>query len=205
VPQDYGKPRAGTESPPTRATAGRNFASVWPASEGGSTTRSVEAARWYRKAADQGGVEAQGLLGFAYANGMGVPQDYGEAARWYRRAADQGNTTAQSFSARRAPKGGVPQDYPRLSAGGRGRLTTATSRRSSTSASPTPRGRSATGLCRGILLANLASALNKDAKKEAIPKLRDSIGAALPREQLSATQKRCRQWMDDFEKRKAQK
>jgi TPR repeat protein len=30
-----------------------------------------------------------------YANGQGVPQDYGEAIRWYRKAAEQGFADAQ--------------------------------------------------------------------------------------------------------------
>jgi len=167
----------------------------------------VEAARWYRKAADQGGVEAQGLLGLAYATGMGVPQDYAEAARWYRKAADQGNTTAQFLLGSACAKGeGVPQDYPEAvrwwkKAADHGDVEAQLNLGVSyAKGEGVPQDYE-----EAYFWANLASALNKDAKKEAIPKLRDSIGAALPREQLSATQKRCRQWMDAFEKRKAQK
>ena len=167
----------------------------------------VEAARWYRKAADQGGVEAQGLLGLAYATGMGVPQDYAEAARWYRKAADQGNTTAQFLLGSACAKGeGVPQDYPEAvrwwkKAADHGDVEAQLNLGVSyAKGEGVPQ-----DYAEAYFWANLASALNKDAKKEAIPKLRDSIGAALPREQLSATQKRCRQWMDAFEKRKAQK
>ena len=54
----------------------------------------VEAARWYRKAADQGDAEAQYGLGFMYYQGKGVPHDYVEAARWYRKAAEQDNAEA---------------------------------------------------------------------------------------------------------------
>ena len=39
---------------------------------------------------------AQNNLGEMYANGRGVPKDYGEAIKWYRLAAAQGNAVAQS-------------------------------------------------------------------------------------------------------------
>jgi hypothetical protein len=54
-----------------------------------------EAVRWFRKAADQGDMQAQSYLGFRYFHGQGVPQDYAEAARWYRKAAGQGDVDAQ--------------------------------------------------------------------------------------------------------------
>jgi TPR repeat protein len=40
----------------------------------------AEAARWYRKAADQGNAPGQASLGDMYAHGQGVTQDYAEAA-----------------------------------------------------------------------------------------------------------------------------
>src|SRR5207302_1022097 len=49
----------------------------------------------YRPLADQGNAVAQYTLGLMYANGQGVPQDYGEAAKWFRLAAEQGEATAQ--------------------------------------------------------------------------------------------------------------
>jgi hypothetical protein len=55
----------------------------------------VEAARWYRNAADQGEAAAQSGLGIMYQNGQGVPQDDAEAMKWYRKAADQGDATAK--------------------------------------------------------------------------------------------------------------
>ena len=51
---------------------------------------------------------------------------------------------------------------------------------------------------------NLAVALNADAKRDFLAKSRDDAGARLSPSQLSATQKRCRQWLEAFEKRKAQ-
>ena len=55
----------------------------------------VEAAHWYRKAAEQGHIEAQYRLGAMYAEGEGVPENYPEATRWLRMAAEQGHTEAQ--------------------------------------------------------------------------------------------------------------
>ena len=43
-----------------------------------------------RQAAEQGDAEAQYSLGYRYATGVGVSQDYAEAARWLRLAAEQG-------------------------------------------------------------------------------------------------------------------
>ena len=50
----------------------------------------AEAAKWCRKAAEQGDAPAQYNLGTMYGNGEGVPEDHVEAARWYRRSAEQG-------------------------------------------------------------------------------------------------------------------
>ena len=45
--------------------------------------------------AEQGGVEAQRLLGAVYREGVGFPQSYEESIQWYRRAANQGDADAQ--------------------------------------------------------------------------------------------------------------
>jgi len=55
----------------------------------------TQAAYWYRKAAEQGHVNAQFSLGAFYGNGMGVKQDYEQAFYWYRKAAEQGQVEAQ--------------------------------------------------------------------------------------------------------------
>lgn len=55
----------------------------------------AEAAKWYRKAAEQGYAKAQWYLGRAYYNGAGLPRDYAEAEKWYRKAADQGLAEAK--------------------------------------------------------------------------------------------------------------
>ena len=54
----------------------------------------AEAAKWYRKAAEQGETSAQYNLGAMYTEGQGVPQNFAEAAKWYRKAAEQGDADA---------------------------------------------------------------------------------------------------------------
>ena len=72
----------------------------------------TEAAKWYRKAAEQGFADAQRNLGDSYYDGEGVPQDYTEAAKWYRKAAEQGDAGAQWWLGSMYEDGeGVPQDY----------------------------------------------------------------------------------------------
>jgi TPR repeat protein len=66
---------------------------------------------WFRKAADQGDAVAEFLLGDQYANGKGVPQDYGEARIWLQRAAEQGHSVAKLYL------GGHVRRRPRRSAG----------------------------------------------------------------------------------------
>jgi TPR repeat protein len=47
----------------------------------------VEAARWYRLAAEQGDAQAQYNLGLAYARGEGVTQNVVDAHMWFNLAA----------------------------------------------------------------------------------------------------------------------
>ena len=61
--------------------------------------------------AEAGNARAQGLLGFLYEYGRGVPQDFELAAMWYTRAAEQGEPTAQYLLGMLYDKGrGVPMD-----------------------------------------------------------------------------------------------
>ena len=45
---------------------------------------------------EQGHADAQCNLGYCYANGIGVTQDYAEAVKWYQKAAEQGNALGQN-------------------------------------------------------------------------------------------------------------
>jgi TPR repeat protein len=50
----------------------------------------AEAAKWYRKAAEQGFASAQNSLGTMYDAGKGVRLDDAEAVKWYSKSAQQG-------------------------------------------------------------------------------------------------------------------
>lgn len=56
-----------------------------------------QAAEWYRKAADQGNINAELHLAVIYRDGAGktILRDPEQAAAWYRKAADQGDVGAQ--------------------------------------------------------------------------------------------------------------
>src|SRR5882762_6136971 len=61
----------------------------------GETQDDAEAARWYRKAAEQGYALAQFNLAVMYDHGQGVAKNQAEAGKWFRTAADQGDAGAQ--------------------------------------------------------------------------------------------------------------
>jgi len=63
-------------------------------------------------AAERGDARAQAQLGFMYATGRSVPQNYALASHWYRRGAEQGHPAAQHLLGLMYDKGfGVPADY----------------------------------------------------------------------------------------------
>ncbi len=71
-----------------------------------------EAAKWFRRAAEQGYARAQLNLGILYHDGDGMPQDDKEAVRWARLAAEQGFAPAQRILGVVYEYGqGVAQDY----------------------------------------------------------------------------------------------
>jgi len=72
----------------------------------------TEAAKWFRKAAEQGHAEAQDALGDMYFLGDGVSQNFVEGVKWYRQAAVQGNASAQASLGISYQSGkGVPRNY----------------------------------------------------------------------------------------------
>jgi 5-methylcytosine-specific restriction endonuclease McrA len=71
----------------------------------------AEAVKWFHKAAEQGHVEAQLVLGGkAYARGIGVSQNRVEAMKWLHMAAEQGYPYAQAVL-------GIAYQYGGLSSG----------------------------------------------------------------------------------------
>ena len=85
----------GSANPPNWAYRGAQcMMGIYYADGSGVPKDYVEAARWYRLAADRGHGMAQNNLGWVYQQGTGVPKDEVEAERWYRKSADQGNVSA---------------------------------------------------------------------------------------------------------------
>jgi TPR repeat protein len=73
---------------------------------------SLDSIHTLQEKAVEGDADAQFGLGYIFAQGSGVKQDYAEAARWFRKAADQGNVNAQSDLGFIYAQGkGVKQDY----------------------------------------------------------------------------------------------
>ncbi|MGH6811377.1 MAG: tetratricopeptide repeat protein [Methylocella sp.] len=72
----------------------------------------VRAARIFADLAPLGDPRAQTYLGYMFANGKGVPQNYMAAAGWYRCASQQDLPAAQYMLGLMYDNGqGVPQDY----------------------------------------------------------------------------------------------
>lgn len=67
----------------------------------------TEAAKWFRKSAEQGLHWAQAILGSCYRYGWGVPRDGVEAAKWYHKAAAQGSVSSCCGLGELYDKGGV--------------------------------------------------------------------------------------------------
>jgi hypothetical protein len=81
-------------SDPSRAAVHYSMGVMYLTGEG-MPQSDVEAARWFRLAAEDGHPDAQYDLGVMYATGQGVPLDQAEATRWFRLAADQDNADAR--------------------------------------------------------------------------------------------------------------
>lgn len=74
-------------------------------------TNYLEAAKYFRAAAELGHSTAQFSLAVYLEKGTGVKQDVAEALKWYQRAADQGNSAAQFNLGLKYSRGeAVPQD-----------------------------------------------------------------------------------------------
>jgi len=56
---------------------------------------SVEARKWFERAAGQGDANAQNDLGTLYLNGQGIQKNLDMALKWFEASANQGNATAQ--------------------------------------------------------------------------------------------------------------
>ena len=85
------------------------------AAQGNQDPERERALELLRKA-KQGDAESQGLLGYLYETGRGVPQSFPEALRWYGEAARNGSAIAMYCLGRLHEDGrGVSQDYGKAS------------------------------------------------------------------------------------------
>lgn len=79
----------------------------------GAEKNSVEAVKWFRKAAEQGHVKAQYHLATCYQMGEGIGKDRTEAVKWFRKAAENNHAEAQGHLGTCYYMGdGVEKDYP---------------------------------------------------------------------------------------------
>ena len=81
----------------------------------GTPRNDAESLKWFRRAADQGNIQALVSLALAYREGSGgVQRDLAEAAKLFSRAAEQGYRPAQSVLGHIYQHGqGVPQNLVR--------------------------------------------------------------------------------------------
>ena len=71
-----------------------------------------QALSWYKKAAQEGSVDAATDIALLYANGKGVARDPAQAVSWFRRGAEGGDASAQYNLALMYERGeGVTRDY----------------------------------------------------------------------------------------------
>lgn len=76
-----------------------------------SQTHLVEWLHWFQESAQAGHAEAQYTLGWFYAQGQGVAQDFTQAIYWFQQAAKQGDAKAQYYLGQLYAKGqGTPED-----------------------------------------------------------------------------------------------
>ena len=136
-----------------------------------------------------------------------MTQNHAESMRWFRKAADQGDALAQRILGLAYNLGeGVPQSYAEA---------VRWSRKAADQGDAPAQYQLARAYSEGqgvlqdnaeaYFWANIATALEDNAKDTSFAQLRDAVGAGLSPTKLSTTQKRCRQWMEEFEKRKARK
>ncbi len=55
-----------------------------------------ESVKWFRRAAEQGSVEGQRRLGWAYENALGVAIDYREAMKWYLKGVEKNDAGSEN-------------------------------------------------------------------------------------------------------------
>jgi TonB family protein len=166
----------------------------------------VQAAHWFRQAADQGLAEAQSNLGDLYRMGdKGVAQDFVESFKWYRKAAEQGHALSQS---------NVGAFYERgIGVGADGVEAVKWYTRAAEQGFPLAQYNLGLVYADGKSVAadaveahkwlNLAAARGGPENQQAFAATRDKVGQTLTPAQMADAQRRAREWLDAFERRSA--
>ncbi len=101
------------------ALAQAKLASMYLLGREGVEKNETAAAEWMEKAAKQGVVDAQVVMGALYDRGLGVTADRDKATQWYEKAAAKGHGTSMAILGKNdAAQGSVQFNYQamRLSA-----------------------------------------------------------------------------------------
>jgi len=94
------------------ANAQAKLASQYLLGRNGLDKDEVQAAAWMEKAAKQGLVDAQVVMGAMYDRGIGVLADREKATQWYEKAAAQGHGTSLAILGKNeTAKGSVQFNY----------------------------------------------------------------------------------------------
>lgn len=94
------------------AAAQAKLASLYLLGRDGVEQDDKQAAQWMEKAANQGLVDAQVVMGAMYDRGLGVTADRDKATQWYEKAAAKGHGTSLAILGRNdAAKGSVQFNY----------------------------------------------------------------------------------------------
>lgn len=100
------------------ALAQAKLASLYLLARDGVEKDDKLAADWMEKAAKQGLVEAQVVMGALYDRGLGVVADRDKATQWYEKAAAQGHGTSLAILGKNeAAKGSVQFNYQSMRLG----------------------------------------------------------------------------------------
>jgi len=95
-----------------QASAQAKLASLYLLGRDGIEIDENLAASWMQKAAEQGLVDAQVVMGAFYDRGIGVEADRDQATKWYEKAAAQGHGTSLAILGKnQAAKGSVQFNY----------------------------------------------------------------------------------------------
>jgi len=163
----------------------------------GNGARPLEAAKWFRKAADQGSAKGQNDLGEMYMNGEGLSQSYEEAAKWFHKAADQDYAEAQLNLGNLYHEGhGVSQDNVEAAKWIRKAADQGNSRAQYNLGILYLNG---TGVIQDYLMAHMYTNLAAAQGQENAEHNREAIARKMTPDQIGKAQQMARDWMEEHQ------